>query len=77
MEPPTKRQKTATDGESKFSKPEFKVTPEMFEAARVMKTVAHVKDLDLSVVKRDQNLPEPGMCTITTVNLKTKSQKQE
>ena len=77
LEPVAKRQKTTSGEVAKFSKPEFKVTPEMFEAARVMKTVAHVKDLDVSLVKRDQNLPEPGMSTVTTVNLKTKHTKQE
>lgn len=32
-------------------KPEFEVTPEMFQAARLMRTgVTHVKDLDMSLL---------------------------
>lgn len=48
----------------------------MFEAARMTKGgVTHIKDLDLSVVKRESRLntpkKEPGTCDITLIDLIT------
>ena len=59
-----KRQKT-----SEF-KHELRVTPEMFEAARLMKTgVASIKDLDMSVLKK-KNTPklEIGHCEVIKIS---------
>jgi hypothetical protein len=52
-------------------KQEFKVTPEMFEAARLMpKGVTHVKDLDMTLVKDSaERLLEPfGSCEIIQIS---------
>lgn len=61
---------TAEDAEFKS---ELKVTPEMFEAARRMKTgVTHIKDLDMSVVKRHNTLNrEAGKSDITFIDIIT------
>lgn len=75
-EPKQKRQKvTAEDAEFKT---ELKVTPEMFEAARKMKVgVTHIKDLDMSVVKRRDTLKvEPGNCEIFQIDIFTGDVKQ-
>ncbi len=75
-EPKQKRQKvTAEDAEFKT---ELKVTPEMFEAARKMKVgVTHIKDLDMSVVKRRDTLKvEPGSCDIFQIDIFTGEVKQ-
>ena len=66
-----KRQKvTAEDAEFKT---ELKVTPDMFEAARRMKGgVTHIKELDMSVVKRRNTLKrEPGTCDFTLIDIFT------
>lgn len=49
----------------------------MFEAARKSKGgVGHIKDLDMSVVKRRDTLKqEPGTCNITLINLETGESK--
>lgn len=67
-----KRQKTE---DSEF-KSELKVTKEMFEAARLAKGgVAHIKDLDLSVVKASTRTNAPkkelGNCEILLIDPKT------
>ena len=43
----------------------------MFEAARKMKVgVTHIKDLDMSIVKRRDTLKvEPGNCDITQIDI--------
>ena len=52
-------------------KTELKVTPDMFEAARRMKTgVSNVKDLDMSLVKRRDTLKlEAGSCDVQLIDL--------
>lgn len=49
----------------------------MFEAARLMKSgVTHVKDLDMSVVKRRDTIKkEPGLCDLTYIDLSTYESK--
>ncbi len=51
----------------------------MFEAARLMKSgVTHVKDLDMSVIKRRDTLKrEPGSCDITYIDLQSFESKMQ
>ena len=59
---PTKRPKVdkkmeGEDSEEIDRRSKVKITDDMFEAAKLMKNgVSHVKDLDMSVVKRDKAL---------------------
>ncbi len=76
---PTKRQKKPSkiegeDSEEIDKRCNIKITNEMFEAAKLMQTgVAHVKDLDMSVVKRDKSLitEPPGNCEVTIIDIFT------
>ena len=49
----------------------------MFEAARRMKQgVTHIKDLDMSLVKRRNTLKtEAGSCDVTTIDINTSEVK--
>ncbi len=75
IEPPQKRQKVEDD--DKLFKNELQVTPDMFEAARRMKQgVTHIKDLDMSLVKRRNTLKtEAGSCEVTTIDIHTNEVK--
>jgi len=74
-----KKEKTAAkdgaeDSEDIDSRSTMKITNEMFEAAKLMKKgVSHVKDLDMSVVKRDESLfaTAPGNCDVTIIDIFT------
>ena len=78
---PNKRQKKADPREEEkvdaegFKPDKIKVTPEMFEAAKLMKTgIGHIKDLDYSVLKGGQTKTlqksgEPGTAQVTTINI--------
>ena len=77
---PTKRAKKSADLGSedseeidRRSKVNSKITDEMFEAAKLMKNgVSHMKDLDLSVVKREQSLNQKvGSCEVTMIDIVT------
>jgi hypothetical protein len=72
---PQKKQKVEDD--DKLFKNELQVTPDMFEAARRMKQgVTHIKDLDMSLVKRRNTLKtEAGSCDVTTIDIQTSEVK--
>jgi len=79
---PTKRPKVtkikkddgAEDSEEIDKRSKVKVTDEMFEAAKLMTGgVSHIKDLDMSVVKRDKSIfkTPPGNCEVTIIDIVT------
>ena len=77
-EMPTKRPKKKVDmgdedSEEIDKRCTIKITDEMFEAAKIMKNgVSHVKDLDLSVVKRDKSLKQAvGGAEVTIIDIFT------
>lgn len=65
--------KNEESSDSAEFKTELKVTPDMFEAARRMKTgVTHIKDLDMSLVKRRDTLKlVPGNSEIVYIDLES------
>lgn len=68
---PETKKKQKVEDDDKLFKNELQVTPEMFEAARRMKQgVTHIKDLDMSLVKRRNTLKtEAGSCDVTTIDI--------
>jgi len=57
----------------KRSKVDHKITKDLFEAAKLMKNgVSNIKDVDLSLAKRDQSLQQKvGTCEVTIIDIFT------
>ena len=73
-----KEDKNAKRGEDseeidKRSKVDHKITQELFEAAKLMKNgVSNIKDVDLSLAKRDTSLQQKvGTCEVTIIDIFT------
>ena len=68
-----KKQTEGEDSEEIDKRSKVKVTDEMFIAAKMMKNgVSHIKDLDLSLVKREKPLQvAAGNCEVTIIDIFT------